>query len=596
MSDRPTSRRLTRTMAAFALYYFSEWAVWSCVIFYGYAEGGARLAGLVMLAQLVPGGFLGALLGPIGDRFPRGTALSITYAVDCVLLVALAVAIAAHAPIAIVVVIASAFVTVGSVARPIHFAALSQLTDTPASLARSYSASDFISGVTLFVGPVAAGLIIERVGFWAVAGSCAVAMLWAAVLTTRLDLPVVEVDRGDESRLDEMLAGIVTVARDHGLLAVTLLGGACTFCMTSLDILGVSFAEAVLHGGASTAGIVVGAAGIGAAVGAAGSSLFLMRARLASPAALGFAAGGLPLLVMTVIGRLPLAVLLLGLCGAGIALTLVARRTLVARVTDGRILTRVFAVHESVEMFGYALGAVVAPVFISQFGAAAAYAPLALIVVGVAVIVWPQLRRLDAVAVFIPEVLLVLRRVPFLAGMAPAALERLSREAQWQNVPAGAVVFREGEHAEAFYVVDEGELSVTATGEATAITIGAGEVFGQVAIHGSTLRTATATALQPSRVVRLGRDEFVSAVTGKAQGHAMDGLLSEDPERVRIVAALTRRPQDVDALERHLGVEPGSLQPILDELVTSGILRTSVNYHPSFGGRKRTRSGLLDNL
>ena len=109
-------------------------------------------------------------------------------------------------------------------------------------------------------------------------------------------------------------------------------------------------------------------------------------------------------------------------------------------------------------------------------------------------------------------------------------------------------------------------------------------------------RTATATALQPSRVVRLGRDEFVSAVTGKAQGHAMDGLLSEDPERVRIVAALTRRPQDVDALERHLGVEPGSLQPILDELVTSGILRTSVNYHPSFGGRKRTRSGLLDNL
>ncbi|MEI7779179.1 MAG: cyclic nucleotide-binding domain-containing protein [Actinomycetes bacterium] len=596
MSDRPTSRRLTRTMAAFALACFAEMAAWSALVLYGYAEGGARLAGLVLLGQLIPCVLLAAPLGALGDRLPRGTALSSAYAIQCLLLIGLAFAFAMHAPIVVVVAAAAAAMVARAATRPIHFAALSELVETPASLVRSYSASDFISGVTLFVGPVAAGLIIERVGFWAVAGSCAVAMLWAAVLTTRLDLPVVEVDRGYESRLDEMLAGIVTVARDHGLLAVTLLGGACTFCMTSLDILGVSFAEAVLHGGASTAGIVVGAAGIGAAVGAAGSSLFLMRARLASPAALGFAAGGLPLLVMTVIGRLPVAVLLLGLCGAGIALTLVATRTLIQRVTDARILARVFAVQESVDALGLGLGAVVAPVFISQFGAAAAYAPLALIVVGVAVIVWPQLRRLDAVAVFIPEVLLVLRRVPFLAGMAPAALERLSREAQWQNVPAGAVVFREGEHAEAFYVVDEGELSVTATGEATAITIGAGEVFGQVAIHGSTLRTATATALQPSRVVRLGRDEFVSAVTGKAQGHAMDGLLSEDPERVRIVAALTRRPQDVDALERHLGVEPGSLQPILDELVTSGILRTSVNYHPSFGGRKRTRSGLLDNL
>ena len=570
--------------------------MWSCVMFYGYAEGGARLAGLVMLAQLVPAAVLGPLLGPIGDRFPRGTALSVTYAVNGVLLVAMAAAIASRAPIAVVVVIASVFVTAVSVARPIHYAALSQLTDTPADLARSYAASDFIYGVTLFVGPVASGLIIERIGFWAVPGCCAVVMLSAAALTTRLGLPVVEGDRGSESSLDEVVAGIVTVARDHGLLALTLLGGVCAFCMTSLDILSVSYASQVLRGDASTAGIVMGAAGVGAAIGAAGASLLLMRARLASPAVLGLAAAGLPLLGMTVTGWLPTAVLLLGLCGAGIALTLVATRTLMVRVTDGAILTRVFAVQESFLMFGYGLGAVIAPLFIARFGAAVAYVPLAVVVVVLALATWPQLRRLDAIAVFIPDVLHVLRRVPFLAGMAPPALEQLSREAEWQNVPAGSVVFREGERADAFYVVDEGEFSVKVAGEDGPQTIGAGDVFGEIPIHGSTSRTATVTALGPSRVVRLGRDEFVSAVTGRAQGHAMAGLLSEDPEHVRIVAALTRRPQDVDDLERHLGVEPGSLQPILDELVTRGILRTSVVYHPSFGSRQRTRSGLLDDL
>ena len=307
-------------------------------------------------------------------------------------------------------------------------------------------------------------------------------------------------------------------------------------------------------------------------------------------------AAGLPLLVMTAVGQLPPAVLFLGLGGAGIALTLVATRTLIQRVTDARILGRVFAVQESLTNIGLALGAVVAPALITGFGPGAAYAPLALSVIVLALLAWPRLRRLDAVAVFVPEVLHVLRRVPFLAAMAPPALERLSREAQWQNVPAGSVVFREGERADAFYVVDEGEFSVKVADEDSPQTLGAGDVFGEIPIHGSTSRTATVTALAPSRVVRIGRDEFVGAVTGRAQGRAMDGLLSEDPEHVRIVAALTRRPQDVDDLERHLGVESGSLKPILDELVARGILRSSVTYHPSFGSRQRTRSGLLDDL
>ena len=480
--------------------------------------------------------------------------------------------------------------------RPIHFAALSQLAETPAHLVRSYAASDFVRGGSLFVGPVVAGILVERIGFWIVAGCCAIAMLSGAALVTRLRLPAVDVDHGDDDGVGGVLAGVGAVARDRGLLALMLLVGVCAFCSGSLDILGVSYAEEVLHGGESTAGITVGAVGIGSMLGAALATVLVLRARLAPPVVLGLVAAGLPLLVMTAIGQLPPAVLLLGLGGAGITLTHVATRTLVQRVTDARILSRVFAVQESLDILGLALGAVIAPVLITGFGPAAAYAPLALAMILLALLAWPRLRRLDAIAVFIPEVLRVLRRVPFLAGMAPPALERLSREAQWQNVPAGAVVFREGERAEAFYVVEQGEFSVTVAGEDSPTTIGAGDVFGEIPIHGSTSRTATVTALAPSRVVRLGRDEFVGAVTGRAQGRAMDGLLSEDPEHVRIVAALTRRPQDVDDLERHLGVEPGSLQPILDELVTRGILRTSVVYHPSFGSRQRTRSGLLDDL
>ena len=89
--------RLSRTLGAFALSCFAEMAVWSCLMLYGFAEGGARLAGLLMLGQLLPAAILGAPLGTLGDRFPRGAALSATYAIECLLLVGLAVAFAVHA-------------------------------------------------------------------------------------------------------------------------------------------------------------------------------------------------------------------------------------------------------------------------------------------------------------------------------------------------------------------------------------------------------------------------------------------------------------------------------------------------------------------
>ena len=149
----------------------------------------------------------------------------------------------------------------------------------------------------------------------------------------------------------------------------------------------------------------MGSVGIGGAIGAALASVLVLRAKLAQPIALGLVAGGLPLLVMTMVGQLPLAVLLLAVGGAGIALALVATRTLVVRITDARILTRLFSVQESLSLLGAGLGAVVAPVLIEWLGASDAYAPLGLLLIALAPFAWLRLRRLGAVALLVSDVL-----------------------------------------------------------------------------------------------------------------------------------------------------------------------------------------------
>jgi CRP-like cAMP-binding protein len=49
---------------------------------------------------------------------------------------------------------------------------------------------------------------------------------------------------------------------------------------------------------------------------------------------------------------------------------------------------------------------------------------------------------------------------PFLAGMSEAHLRRLARDAAQTHFPAGTVIFREGEVADRFYLIQRGNISL----------------------------------------------------------------------------------------------------------------------------------------
>src|SRR5688572_33428857 len=79
-----------------------------------------------------------------------------------------------------------------------------------------------------------------------------------------------------------------------------------------------------------------------------------------------------------------------------------------------------------------------------------------------------------------------LARIPLLAGVPEAELAELAWALRYRDLPAGEVLWRQGEEAESMAFVTEGtvELSLSLPGRRAAqvVTMRAGEVLGEVAL------------------------------------------------------------------------------------------------------------------
>src|SRR5262245_29523701 len=75
-------------------------------------------------------------------------------------------------------------------------------------------------------------------------------------------------------------------------------------------------------------------------------------------------------------------------------------------------------------------------------------------------------------------------------------------------IPAGHVLFEEGERGDVMFAVAEGQVELT-HGGAVIEKIGSGGIIGEMALIDDAPRSATATAATESRVVRVDRDHFI---------------------------------------------------------------------------------------
>jgi NTE family protein len=173
-----------------------------------------------------------------------------------------------------------------------------------------------------------------------------------------------------------------------------------------------------------------------------------------------------------------------------------------------------------------------------------------------------------------PEVAAMVAQVPLFARLPGEVKARLASRASSASLPAGDVLFREGEAGDALYVVASGRLEVSVDGQRVR-TLSRGDVVGELALLTTRPRTATVRAVRDTGLAVIDREAFQELLTAHPQvlaevvelligrlPQAGQGVSPPQTSRRGVVAVIGSDAVSEDlvtALVRGLGVELSQL-------------------------------------
>jgi hypothetical protein len=259
---------------------------------------------------------------------------------------------------------------------------------------------------------------------------------------------------------------------------------------------------------------------LGGVLGAGLANRLSGASRLAPVIMGGICVQALPFLATVPVRSPALACALQVVSGAGMIVVDVLAITVLQRDLPRDVLSRVLGIFDTVVLAAVLLASLGVGILLAH-----ADIDVALVVVGVGIpalglIGLPVLLRADRASAATAERLrprvALLSELDLLAGADRSTLERLARAAEEVVVPAGGLVIRQGDEADALWILERGELSVYITGdepeprELPPVT--APGYVGELGLLHGIPRTATVLASQESVLLRIDGQEFLSAL------------------------------------------------------------------------------------
>ena len=508
------NRALRRVAGGYVLFILTEYSVWIAMLVYAYSRGGAAIAGVVALAQLVPAALLAPVFAALADRRSPVVLLAGGYLVQAAGMGATAVAIAEGVPLAAyaAAVVASTAVTA---TRPAQSTLIPSLAATPDQLTASNVVVSWVEAAGIAVAGSLTGVLIWLTGVAGVFGVCAALGAVATLLVFRLRVPALAAPQEHAPPIAAGLSASVRLAvRQPRLRLMLALLTAEAAVVGALDLLFVILAVTVLGRTQAWAGYLNSAYGVGAIL-AATVSVLLVGRRLGVPI-LGAAlllSGALAALAAGL--GLAGTVGLLTVAGAARALLDVASRSLLQRSVPAQSLGQVFGLLEGLTMAGLAVGSLLVPLLVHLGGSRLALLGVAAVLPLAAAADGRALFGLDAQAPVPVVQIALLRSIPLFAELPAPAVEGLAAALTPAEVPAGTVLIRQGEPGDAYYAIAAGQLDVLQDGRFLR-RCGRGEGVGEIALLRAVSRTASVIARTDATVYRLAREPFLTAVLGHA--------------------------------------------------------------------------------
>jgi CRP-like cAMP-binding protein len=117
--------------------------------------------------------------------------------------------------------------------------------------------------------------------------------------------------------------------------------------------------------------------------------------------------------------------------------------------------------------------------------------------------------------VAIEDEVAIMRRIPLFAGIETLNLRRLAAICKRLDFDPGQILFQQGDHAEAAFVVIQGSADIlieTDNGAAVIATAKDNDVIGELAVLCDIPRTATVRAKSELKTLQILRDDFLELV------------------------------------------------------------------------------------
>jgi MFS family permease len=485
--------------------------------------------GIVGAARLVPFVVLAVPAGMVADRYDRRRILLVTDVLRGLLMLVLAGLVAAGAPVVGIIAVAILAACGSAFFGPAIGAYLPTVVADERDLGPANSLWATLDNLAYFIGPAVAGLLIAAGGLgWAfLLNAASFGMVAVVLLTLPPGRPGAAVaaeahDRAEpQGRPDpEMISRRELLGRVAGPLVVD---AATSLTGIGLSILLVMLAIDQLHAGPEAVGFLEAATGIGGVVAGVIAGWFVGR-RLDVPLLGSAIVAGVGLLVLSLTTSLSVALVVVGIAVGGVLIMDIVVTTLVQRQIPDALRGRAMGLMQMTGVSAALLGSLLAPVLagwlgltpvLATMGAALVLAALAGVVILRRQAVLGVTPALDAQPGVDPARVELLRR-SVLSGATSARLETAARRMVEVPVSAGAVIIRQGDAADRFYLIEDGRVVVSQVDdegvERTLRELGPADPFGEIGLLTGSARTATVTALTDARLFALGREDFLELV------------------------------------------------------------------------------------
>jgi MFS family permease len=405
-------------------------------------------------------------------------------------------------------------------------------------LAAANAVIQTVDNVAIIAGPAIGGLLLAlgppSTGFAVNAGSFLAAALALTLLRIRTTPPRVSEEEADAPRpsvFRDVADGVRAMAKSRAVVVIVGFVAASAFIYGAETVLLVLLSEQQLGTGAEGYGYLLAALGLGGVLAAGLTGRLSAHPRASTPLTIALLAMGLPLAGLAAVHQPAVAVLVLVVQGGGNVVVDVLSITVLQRTLPPAMLARILGVVDSLVVGAMLLGAILAPPLVAWLGLRGAVVVAGLALPVVALLARPLIRGAEQTAGARAAELApradALARLAIFESLPRPALELLAASLTEQSVPAGTEVVREGEPADALYVVRSGHLQVLATGERGGMpelvnTLHEGDWFGEIGLLEGVPRTATVRTTADTVLWRIDGEDFLTAVN---QMPAISGAL-----------------------------------------------------------------------